>query len=89
MGQLDTFESVGGEMFKEFLAGGILPGRTTREVEKVVEVKKDPQFGRIARSVVEIMRPLQNSSQAIWDGLTPRSASIFRQALTIMGGPHR
>lgn len=89
MGQLDTFESVAGELFKELLAGRILPNRTARQVDKVVEVKKDPQFGRIARSIVKIMRTIQNSSQAIWDGLTPRSASIFRQALTIMGGPHR
>jgi hypothetical protein len=86
---LDTFESVSGEVLKEFLARRILPNRTARQVDKVVEVKKYPQFGRIARSVVKIMRTIQNSSQAIWDGLTPRSASIFRQALTIMGGPHR
>jgi len=89
LGQLDTFESVSGEMLKEFLAGRIHPNRTARQVDKVVEVKKDPQFGRIARSIVKIMRTIQNSSQAIWGGLTPRSASIFRQALTIMGGPHR
>ncbi len=89
MGQLDTFESVSGEVLKEFLARRILPNRTARQIDKVVEVKKYPQFGRIARSVVKIMRTIQNSSQAIWDGLTPRSASIFRQALTIMGGPHR
>ena len=89
MGQLDTFESVSGEMLKEFLAGRILPNRTARQIDKVVEVKKDPQLGGIARTIVEIMRTLQNSSQAIWDEFTPSSASIFRQALTIMGGPQR
>jgi hypothetical protein len=89
LSQLNTFESFGGEVLKEFLARRILPNRTARQVDKVVEVKKDTQLGGIARSVDEIMRTLQNSSQAIWDGLTPRSASIFRQALTIMGGPQR
>jgi hypothetical protein len=39
---LDTFESVGGKLFKEFLAGRILPDRTARQVDKVVEVKKNP-----------------------------------------------
>ena len=89
IGELNTLETIGGQLLKQLFLCHAGPDRIAAQIDKIIQVEEDPQLRGINRSVVEVTWAFQNSSQAIWDALTPSSVSIFRHALTIIGGPQR
>lgn len=89
IGDLDTIEAVLAKARDGAGSGKPGPGGVPGQVDEVVGVEVDAQFGRVFRAVVEVVGHGLNSSKAICSFLNPSSRSILPQALMIIGGPQR